>query len=66
MKSINWYLYEQEEKFYNFVASRSVSDIERKVKMLNCPIICIDGTTAIADNVQTILREAENEQYFNS
>jgi len=36
-------MHEQQQRFFNFVASRPISKIERWAKTLKCPIICIDG-----------------------
>ena len=37
-------MYEQECKFYDFVASRPLSDIEEWGATLSCPVIRVDGT----------------------
>ena len=37
-------MYEQTQKFYDFIASRSLSGIEQWAETLTCPVIHIDGT----------------------
>ena len=37
-------MYEQTQKFYDFIASRSLSRIEKWAETLTCPVISIDGT----------------------
>jgi len=37
-------MYEQTQKFYDFIASRSLSGIEQWAETLTCPIVRIDGT----------------------
>lgn len=48
-------LYEQEEKFFNLVSSRAENTVEEWVKSLNCPIIRIDGTKSIEENIDFIM-----------
>jgi len=36
-------MYEQEQAFFNFAASRPISKIEQWAETLTCPIICVDG-----------------------
>jgi len=37
-------MYEQEQKFFDFVASRSLSKIDRWAETLTCPVVNVDGT----------------------
>ena len=37
-------MYEQTQKFYEFIALRSLSGIDKWAKTLTCPVIRIDGT----------------------
>jgi len=37
-------MYEREQKFFDFAASRSISKIEQWAETLSCPVIRIDGT----------------------
>lgn len=48
-------MYEQECRFYRFVASRPIKEIECAAKSLGCPLICIDGTAPITENVALVL-----------
>ena len=49
-------LYEQEESFFQMAESRNDAYVENWLKMVQCPIIRIDGTKTIEENVQTIVR----------
>ncbi len=48
-------LYEQEEKFFHFVESRDENTVEEWVKSLKCPVIRLDGTKSIDENVNFII-----------
>lgn len=50
-------LYEQEEHFFDFVKSRAETTVEEWVQCLNCPIIRIDGTKPIEENVNLIIEQ---------
>ena len=50
-------LYEQEEKFFDLVKSRSESTVEEWIQSLKCPIIRIDGTKSIEENVELIIAQ---------
>ena len=52
-------LYEQEEKFFDFVKSRAENTVEEWVQSLSCPIIRIDGTNPIEENVKIMLNRLE-------
>lgn len=47
-------LYERETEFFDMAAKKSEQDIETWTNSLNCPIIRIDGTRNIAENVELI------------
>jgi len=47
-------MYEQEQKFFNFVASRPISKIEQWAETLTCPVICVDGGEDWCDNAVKI------------
>ncbi len=47
-------LYEQEEAFFNFVESRAENTVEEWIQCLKCPIIRIDGTKPIEENIYYI------------
>lgn len=53
-------LYEQEENFFYFVESRAENTVEEWIKCLHCPIIRIDGTKPIEDNMRLILEQLKN------
>lgn len=48
-------MYEQEQEFYHFVASRTMEKTDIWLHSMKCPIICIDGTEPIAKNAKFIL-----------
>lgn len=50
-------LYEQEEKFFEFVQSRPENTVEEWIQTLKCPILRIDGTRAIQENVDFIIEQ---------
>ncbi len=47
-------LYEQEKHFFDLVKSRAENSVEEWTKSLNCPVIRIDGTKTIAENINFI------------
>lgn len=47
-------LYKQEEEFFAFVKSRDEDTVESWIKALDCPIIRVDGTLPIEENVEYI------------
>lgn len=50
-------LYEQEENFFHFVESRAEDTVEEWITCLDCPVIRIDGTKPIEDNIRLILEQ---------
>lgn len=50
-------LHEQEERFFNFVKSRAENTVDEWVQCLNCPIIRIDGTKPIEENINFIIEQ---------
>jgi adenylate kinase family enzyme len=48
-------LYEQEQKFFDFVASRSLSSVELFANTLTCPVLKVDGTKAVSEIVDEIM-----------
>jgi len=52
-------MYEQHLKFVDFVASRSLSRIERWAETLVCPVINVDGTKSVSENADRF-----TEQYL--
>jgi len=57
-------MYEQQQKFHDFVLSRPLSKIDQWAQTLTCPVICIDGTKDLHTNAITIV-ERFNELYPN-
>ncbi len=50
-------LYEQEQRFFDLVRSRDEDTVEKWVQTLNCPIIRIDGTKPIEENIDLIIEQ---------
>ena len=50
-------LYEQEEKFFEIVRSREENTSEEWVLSLHCPVIRVDGTKPVEDNVRFIVEK---------
>ena len=53
-------LYEKEEKFFNFVESKAESSVEEWLQTINCPVIRVDGTKSIEDNIKIIIHQMQN------
>ncbi len=54
-------LYEQEERFFALVESRAENMVEEWVRSLSCPVIRVDGTKPIEENVNFIMKQMQNE-----
>ena len=52
-------LYEQEENFFTYVKSRAENTVEDWVQSLSCPIIRVDGTKPIEENVEFIIERIQ-------
>ena len=52
-------LHEQEEKFFDFVKSRPENTVEEWVQSIKCPVIRIDGTKSIEENVDYIVEQIQ-------
>lgn len=50
-------LFEQEENFFRLVSSRPENTVEEWIKALRCPVIRIDGTEPVEDNIKIIVRK---------
>ncbi len=50
-------LYEQEKRFFDFVESRAENTVEEWVNTTNCPIIRVDGTESIEENMSYIIKQ---------
>lgn len=56
-------LYEREEGFFKFVEARSEKTVEEWIRGVSCPVIRIDGTKAIEENIDNIMKQIKG--YFN-
>ncbi len=52
-------LYEQEENFIRFAASRAEDTVEEWAKALTCPLIRIDGTKSTTENMEYIMKNLQ-------
>lgn len=52
-------LYEKEEAFFAYVGSRAENTVEEWVKILHCPILRVDGTKPIEENVRLLKMEIQ-------
>lgn len=48
-------MYEQQQKFRAFAASRDISKLEPRALLYSCPILRIDSTKTLKDNIDEIL-----------
>ncbi len=55
-------LHEQEERFFDFVNSRPEDTVEEWVKSLKCPILRIDGTKPVGENVDLVIERIQNQR----
>lgn len=53
-------LYEAEEKFLSLVKSRAENTVEEWIRSLSCPIIRIDGTKPIEENIHFIIGQIQS------
>ena len=53
-------LYKQEERFFDLVKSRSENTVEKWIQSLNCPIIRIDGTKPIEENINLVIKQIQS------
>lgn len=56
-------LYESEEQFFRMVSDRPDDYAERWVNTLSCPVIRVDGTVPVAENVEKIRRIIEESEH---
>ena len=47
-------MYGQEQRFYSFVASRTMEPAEAWLRGLDCPVIRVDGTQPVEDNAKML------------
>lgn len=48
-------LYEKEERFFRFVESRAENTVEEWVETLTCPVLRVDGTKPVEENINFII-----------
>lgn len=53
-------LYEQEESFFDLVKSRAENTVEKWIQSLNCPVIRIDGTQPIEENINLVIKQIQS------
>ena len=53
-------LYEQEERFFDSVKSRAENTVEKWIQSLNCPIIRMDGTKPIEENINLVIQQVQS------
>lgn len=53
-------LYEQEERFFDLVKSRAEDTVEKWIQSLKCPIIRIDGTKPIEENINLVIEQIQS------
>ncbi len=53
-------LYEREERFFDFAGSRPENTVEDWIRSLKCPIIRIDGTKPVEENINFIIARLHN------
>ena len=56
-------LYEQEERFFDFVQSRAENSVEEWIQSLKCPVIRVDGTKPLEENINFIKEQLQNENF---
>lgn len=54
-------LYEQEKHFLEVVISRAEDTVEKWIQTLNCPMIRVDGTKPIEENVNLITGQIKSK-----
>ena len=52
-------LYEREEAFFDMVKSRDENTVEEWVQTLNCPVLRLDGTKPVEENIRFIIEQIE-------
>ncbi len=50
-------MYDQHLKFIDFVTSRSLSGIDQWSNTLKCPLLHIDGTKCISENIDFVIKK---------
>ena len=55
-------LYEQEQKFFDFARSRVENLVEEWAASLSCPVIRVDGTKSVVENIKFIIAQIRSEE----
>lgn len=55
-------LYESEEAFFKFIEERPEDHVDNWVKTLKCPVIKVDGTKLVEENIKDIKAFITNEE----
>lgn len=50
-------LYQQEARFFSLVQSRPENTVEEWIQALSCPILRLDGTRPVAENIDYIIQQ---------
>lgn len=53
-------LHDREEQFFDFVKARAENTVEEWISSLTCPVIPVDGTRPIEENVTFIINQIQN------
>lgn len=54
-------LYEQEEQFFGFARAREEGEAEAWVSTLRCPVMRVDGTRSVEENINIVMKHLECE-----
>lgn len=57
-------LYEREEKFFRMAASRAEDEAEEWVKTLQCPVLRLDGTKPVDENINLAIAYIQKKNLF--
>ncbi|MCM1540297.1 MAG: hypothetical protein NC121_03460 [Blautia sp.] len=55
-------LHEQEKRFFQLVESRPEDMVEEWIRSLECPVIRIDGTKPVEENVEFIVKKVREPE----
>lgn len=54
-------LYRQEQRFFDLVRSRAEDTVENWIPCLRCPVIRLDGTRPVEENIDHIIARMQNK-----
>lgn len=55
-------LYEQEQKFFDLASSRAEDFVEKWAASLSCPVIRVNGSRSVAENIEFIMTQIHSEE----